>query len=95
MEYKHELFSKLQTFVMKLDRIDPPSTVVAAATSSKSMLDIQGQYFIHMFQKQVSLEFYKLHFITPLVFIFRKNGVACSRELCMDAISYAVSVTEV
>lgn len=88
IEYKHDIFSKLQTFVMKIGRIEPCITTA----TSKSMLELQGNHFIHTFQKQVTPEFYKLYFVAPLSFLFSKNGVTCGRELYVDILAHAVSV---
>jgi hypothetical protein len=88
MEYRSELVSKLQTFITKIGSIEPNIVI----TSGKAMLEIQGQSFIHTFQKQVTTDVYNRYFVVPLSFIFSKNGVIYSRELCKDILIQAVSV---
>jgi hypothetical protein len=85
MEYRSELVSKLQTFITKIGTIEP-------STSWKGMLEIQAQSFIHTFQKQITTDIYNRYFIVPLSFIFTKNGVLYSRELCKDSLIQVVSV---
>lgn len=90
--YRAEILAKITQPLIKkstaiLEAIVPPPAAASTSTAKSSMLETLGQQYVHAFQTIMGDEVYKLHFVTPLSFIFAsRGGVPACKDFCESVI---------
>jgi hypothetical protein len=90
--YRADIITKITQILSKKAPAISAAIPSSSTESKQSLFEALSSQYIAAFQTVLNDEMYRVHFVTPLVFLFGTHGVPSCRDLCEGILKKYVEV---